>query len=597
MDLYKEYTKRYEDYKAIAETLKDRSFKFSVIRLVVFVISMGLFFLAFKWNPVVGMIAIVVFLLSFYKLIQYHIQIQEAERHHRQLSVVNDWEAQVIKNHDYSFFENGIQYLDAHHPYADDMDLFGDHSLFQYLNRANSLKGQTRLAHSLLEANAYADIESIQEAILELKEKLNWRQHLQAYGLDLNDQPDDFNNLMAWLEEEDFLRENTFVKIAKWIIPIIGVLGIIAIFYYTENLLLSLVALLPAGLILKKYLKQVDDHHAKVEASEKVLLKYKDLISTIEAESFHSDLLNQNKKEFILDGELASKKLKRFSYLIKQLNVRNNPFAFLFNIFGLWDLHWVMKLEQWRDTNKEYLKNWFTAMAEFEYLSSFANFAFNNKDFIFPQVGANFNTLTAVDLGHPLIKNQQRVCNDIEMPMDAHIRLITGSNMGGKSTFLRTMGLNMVLAMAGSVVCAKTLTMPIRPIYSSMRTRDDLSENTSSFYAELKRLKVILDAAESSGPIFFLLDEILKGTNSVDRHTGSKALIHQLIKSTSAGLISTHDLELGSMESQMDGHLENWCFEVEVDHGKLDFDYKIKRGVSKSFNATQLMKDIGIRIE
>ena len=596
MDLYKEYTKRHEEFKSIAETLKDRSFKFSVIRLVVFVVAIGVFFLAFKYHPIAGMVAVVLFLLGFYKLIQTHIKIQETERHNRQLSVVNEWEANVVKEHDYHFFENGIRYLDPKHPYSDDMDLFGDHSLFQYLNRANSLKGQTRLAESLLRPKSYEEIESIQHAIEELKGKLGWRQNLQAYGLDLEDQPEDFDNLMTWLEEEDFLRNNTFIKIAKWIIPIIGVLGIVAIFYYTENLLLSLVALIPAGLILKKYLEQVNDHHNRVEASEKVLHKYKDLISTIEAESFEAALLNKHKKEFILNGELASKKLKRFSYLIRQLNVRNNPFSFLFNIFGLWDLHWVLKLEEWRFTNKEYLKKWFSAMAEFEYLSSFANFAYNKKDYIFPKVDANFKNLEANELGHPLIKDGQRVANDIEMPMDAHIRLITGSNMGGKSTFLRTMGLNMVLAMAGSVVCAKKLNMPIRPIYSSMRTRDDLSENTSSFYAELKRLKVILDAAEQDGPIFFLLDEILKGTNSVDRHTGSKALIHQLIKSTSAGLISTHDLELGIMESQMDGHLENWCFEVEVDHGKLDFDYKIKRGVSKSFNATQLMKDIGIRI-
>lgn len=597
MQLGEKYINRQEEFRTIADELKDKSFKYSVIRLVAFVIGVGLIILAFKFNLIAGFVAIVLFLLSFYRLIQYHITIQEAEIHNRQLAKVNEWEAAVVINHQFGNFKNGVEFLDPNHPYADDMDLFGDFSLFQFINRANSLQGQNALAESMLNAADYTLIQKRQNAITELSGKLDWRQKLQAYGLNIEDKPEDYDHLTNWLDKEDFVLPNALLKVAMIVVPIIGILGIIGIFYYTENLLLSLVALIPAGLILKKYLAHVNNHHAGVEASEKVLHKYKDLISLIEIEKFESELLLVHKAHFKLDGQMASKSIKRFSFLIRQLNLRNNPFAFLFNIFGLWDLHYVLKLEKWRKVNKEYLKDWLSAMAQFEFLASYANFAYNHPEFIYPKITADQKTLKAIEIGHPIIQNQQRVCNDINIPMDAHIRLITGSNMGGKSTFLRTMGINMLLAMAGSVVCAKVLKMPIRQIYSSMRTRDALSENTSSFYAELKRLKIILDAAEEEGPIFFLLDEILKGTNSVDRHTGSKALIQQLIKSTSAGLISTHDLELGVMEDKMNGHLENWCFEVEVDKGKLDFDYKIRRGVSKSFNATQLMKDIGIRIE
>jgi hypothetical protein len=597
MQLGDTYLKRQEEFKSIADQLKEKSFKFSVIRLGAFVIGIVIIVFVFKYNLLAGFAAIVIFLLSFYKLIQFHITIQEAEIHNRQLAKVNEWEAAVVIDHQFGNFKNGTEFLDPNHPYADDMDLFGDFSLFQFINRANSLQGQTALAGSMLKAADYSIIQKRQEAIAELNNKLDWRQKLQAYGLSIEDKPEDFENLTNWLDEEDFVLPNALLKFAMIAVPIIGILGIVGIFYYTENMLLAMLALIPAGLILRKYLERVNNHHAGVEASEKVLHKYKDLISLIERETFESSLLNDKKNHFVIDGQLASKSLKSFSYLIRQLNVRNNPFAFLFNIFGLWDLHYVLKLEKWRKANKEYLKDWLSAMAQFEFLASYGNFAYNHPEFIYPQLNAEQSSLEAIELGHPIIQNNKRVCNDIDIPTKAHIRLITGSNMGGKSTFLRTMGINMLLAMAGSVVCAKVLKMPIRQIYSSMRTRDALSENTSSFYAELKRLKIILDAAEEEGPIFFLLDEILKGTNSVDRHTGSKALIEQLIKSTSAGLISTHDLELGVMEDKMNGHLENWCFEVEVDNGKLDFDYKIRRGVSKSFNATQLMKDIGIRIE
>ena len=295
--------------------------------------------------------------------------------------------------------------------------------------------------------------------------------------------------------------------------------------------------------------------------------------------------------------------IRRLSYIIRQLNVRYNAFSFIFNIFGLWELQYVYRLEQWKAAVQGHLPRWFEAMASFEALSSLGNIHHNNPEWAFPAI-TNGAVVEAEELGHPLLHRDKRVCNEIHLPTNGHIKLITGSNMAGKSTFLRTVGLNMVLAMAGAPVCARSMALPPLQVYTSMRTQDALQESTSSFYAELKRLKFIIEAVEDTADhqppqlqAFFLLDEILKGTNSNDRHTGSKALIRQLIRSRGSGIIATHDLELGQLEAEANGTIENLRIEVEIQDGELHFDYKLKKGVSQSFNATLLMKRMGIKIE
>ena len=256
---------------------------------------------------------------------------------------------------------------------------------------------------------------------------------------------------------------------------------------------------------------------------------------------------------------------------------RYNAFVLIINLFGLWDLHWVLKLEKWKASQKEDLPIWFDTLAELEAVLSLATLYYNNPDWTFPTISEQ-PLIDGTDLAHPLIPRKGRIPNDTHIPTGGHIKLVTGSNMAGKSTFLRTVGLNIVLAMSGAPVCAKKLTLPITQVYTSMRTQDALHESTSSFYAELKRLKMIIEAIELRTNAFFLLDEILKGTNSNDRHTGSKALIRQLINSQGSGIIATHDLELGQLEAISNGSVENLCIEVEVKGEELIFDYKIKPG-------------------
>ena len=391
-----------------------------------------------------------------------------------------------------------------------------------------------------------------------------------------------------------FVSNNKWLKTALVFVPLWMLLGMTLSFYYLSWPMAVFFVLLP-GIILGKTTEKVNETHNRTTHAEKMLSFYAKLIKHIETEPFESEKLNTLKASFTSNNQKASTQIQRLSYIIGQLNVRYNAFAILFNLAGLWDLQYVNKLEKWKAINKTALPKWFDALQEFEALNSLATLYYNNQDWTFPTITKN-SPLKGTQLGHPLIHRSKRIANDFNTPTQAHIKLITGSNMAGKSTFLRTVGINIILAMSGSAVCAKELSLPLLQVYTSMRTQDALHESTSSFYAELKRLKVIIEAVEQENNIYFLLDEILKGTNSKDRHTGSRALIEQMIKSKGAGIIATHDLELGNMEANANGAIENLCMEVAVENGKLRFDYTLEKGVSKSFNATILMKEMGINI-
>jgi len=266
------------------------------------------------------------------------------------------------------------------------------------------------------------------------------------------------------------------------------------------------------------------------------------------------------------------------------------------NTFSFWDLQQVFILENWKKENKQHIGDWFHSLAEIESLSSLANLSFNNPGWALPNISNQHGVVIADSLGHPLILKEKLVANSFSTKENAGLNLITGSNMAGKSTFLRSVGVNIVLAMMGSTVCARSFTVSNMKVISSMRVNDNLEENTSTFYAELKKLKEVIEAVNRNEKIFLLLDEILRGTNSADRHTGSKALIKQLIHHNAVGLIATHDLELAKLADEFPTKLHNYHFDVQVTGDELYFDYKLKRGVCTSMNASLLMKKIGIEL-
>ena len=280
-----------------------------------------------------------------------------------------------------------------------------------------------------------------------------------------------------------------------------------------------------------------------------------------------------------------------------RFDIRLNPLVFIpLNTLFFWDLQQAFSLEKWKERHKAKVAEWFNGLAEMESISSIATAGFNHPHWCFPAISGQPGTLVAVESGHPLIEETKRVNNSFTTEGLNQLALITGSNMAGKSTFLRSIGINVILAMMGAPVCARSFSVCSMKIMSSMRIADNLEENTSTFYAELKKLKDIIEAVNRNERIYILLDEILRGTNSLDRHTGSKALIKQLIHHKAVGMIATHDIELAKLAADFPANIHNYYFDVQVANDELYFDYKLKEGVCQSMNASILMKKIGIEL-
>ena len=573
----------------------------AVLRLLVFTggIALAVFLFSIHWF--LAVVFLLLFLAGFYRLMLWHQNMLTQAHHLERLAQINSEELAAL-DHRTEAFPSGDEFLQTDHPYALDLDIFGEHSFFQTACRATTVIGQQRLAEYLAQPAHIPEIEARQSAISELCPLLDWRQNFRAYGATITDNPRHVGMLREWLKDENVVRGNRWLTFALFAIPVWSIVALLLWAFYVPWQI-AILFLLPAGLVLKKTKEKVDRIHLRTTHTAGMLASYARLLAHIEGGNFKSSKLANLHRPLSAGGQPASRHIRRLDYIIRQLNVRYNFFAIFLNLGGLWDLQWVYRLEKWKAGLRDELPVWFETLREFEALSSLANLWHNNPGWTLPEVRPGAK-LEATNLGHPLIHRSKRIGNDIGMVTRGHIKLVTGSNMAGKSTFLRTVGLNIVMAQAGAPVCAEKLTLPPLQVFTSMRTRDDLHESTSSFYAELKRLKVIIGTVQQAHepnsdqlPVFFLLDEILKGTNSVDRHTGSEALIEQLIRLEGGGIIATHDLELGRLEAAADGAIENLCMEVEVQDGKLIFDYKIKKGVSQSFNATLLMRQMGIEVE
>jgi DNA mismatch repair ATPase MutS len=291
----------------------------------------------------------------------------------------------------------------------------------------------------------------------------------------------------------------------------------------------------------------------------------------------------------------ASKVFHQLKSLVEQFEYRQNILVgFFLNSFFLWDIRCVYKLWNWHNLHHKKLNEWLNVISETDAIISLANFANNHPEFIYPEIQESDFIFQATTLGHPLLHKNKRICNDFEINGWSKVMIITGANMAGKSTFLRTVGVNLILARTGAPVCAEKMIFTPIEIYTNMRTTDSLLKDESYFYAELKRIKGVLDWLQKGERIFVILDEMLKGTNSVDKLNGSKELLRKLVQFKSVSLIATHDLKLSEMENEFPQQVFNKCFEIRIENDDLVFDYKLSDGVTKTMNATFLMKKMGI---
>jgi DNA mismatch repair ATPase MutS len=346
-----------------------------------------------------------------------------------------------------------------------------------------------------------------------------------------------------------------------------------------------------------RYFKQVSLIHDHISKQEGMFLKFSTIIKHIKTFSFENEYLQQLKGK-LLGHDNLEKQLNILSKLIKKLDYRLNVIvAIVLNLLFYWDIQYSYKVEKWMKDNSPNIPSWLETIGEFDAYLSMSVLYYNNSDWSFPTIIDNRLIIDTKEIGHPLIDKDNRVTNDYKIESKSKFDIVTGSNMAGKSTFLRTIGTNTVLAQNGCPVCAKSFTVSNIKLITYMRIIDSLEDNLSTFHAELERIKSILKYVEENDNCFLLLDELLRGTNSQDRHVGTIALIKQMMRNKASGMIATHDLGLTDMIKDYPDNIRNYNFGVKTKDGELYFDYKLTYGVCDSFNASILMKKIGIDID
>ena len=533
---------------------------------------------------------------AFLVLVSRDLNNQENIDHFLKLIHINEQELLYL-HHKFTHQEDGVQFLDEQHPFASDLDIFGRSSIYQYINRANSEQGKKLLSAWLLAPAQKGVILARQKAVQELSGKTEWIQDLQARTAGSQVRIATQQTIEQWLSEGSSFIHKQGWQLVRFVVPALALscvgLYIIDYFSYQQFLVSMVVCFAIATLISRKVYplyRQLD----KISADIKTL---SNSIASIENENFQDPMLRQVQQQVKTGSGLASGLIKDLDKIVSRFEYRLNPIVFIpLNTLFLWDLQVALQLEAWKEKNNQQVGQWFDTLAVFEVLCSLGTLTFNHPDWCFADINDAEPEIRGEALGHPLIEKGKSVVNDFSTLGKAQINIITGSNMAGKSTFLRTIGVNMVLSAMGAPACARSLTIAPLMVMSSMRIKDNLEESTSTFYAELKKLKTIIDAVRAKAPVFILLDEILRGTNSHDRHLGSKALIRQLIHESATGIVATHDLELADLIAEFPSGIHNYHFDVQIQGEELFFDYKLKTGICQSLNASLLMKKIGIEL-
>ncbi|MFK7947786.1 MAG: DNA mismatch repair protein MutS [Saprospiraceae bacterium] len=607
MKIYQENIKKYDAEVIKLQTILSR---ISFLRLFIFIISVGLIiYLLSHHLMTLFFIVLPISIVSFAIVIKYYDKIAYLKKHTTLLKKVNESEL-IRAASNLETLDSGDKFINQHHPYTSDLDIFGQHSIFQLVNRTTTESGMICLADWLSKPASNEEILERQEAIKELAQKLDWRQDFEASGMYFYNKKRDYYKLLDWVNKPTvLLKKQQQYLIATIILPI---LFLISFYTFIDKilspdryiyLLVMFVVLFINYMILRKLSDLAEEIVETSTANLSTLRGYQTLINRIEKERFESKKLNELQSKLIKGKYAASNEIVRICKLldfshqrpIAKIPLGGNYFYSILNSFLLLDIHLILGTEKWKIKNKAFLKSWAEAVSEFEVISSFAGFCYSNPSYTFPEVTEKENFVHFESLGHPLINSEQRICNDFHSENYGDIVVITGSNMGGKSTFLRSVGVNIVLALAGAPCCAKKAQVSNLKLFTSMRTQDNLMKGVSSFYAELNRIEQMLNLIKSNPDVYFLTDEMFKGTNSKDRHRGGFSLINQLSKLKTSGIIATHDIELAKLLEQKK-LVKNYSFNSEIKDNAMIFSYKLHPAICHDFNASALMKNSGIEI-
>jgi len=489
--------------------------------------------------------------------------------------------------------ETGDRFSDPSHPYARDLDIFGVGSLFELLCTARTRAGEEILAKWLLAPAPPDEVRLRNAAVSELRTRLDLREDLAVLGKDFRSgvQPE---ALATWGETPSTLRPGVF----QFILPVLAFLWICSLLVWAIfNLKYPAVVISVLNLALaSKFRRQVSKSASEIEEAAHDLNLLSQVLARVEQEKFSSSKLMNLHAVFPKDGVVASRSIARLNRLVDFLVSRRHLAVQVLDPFVLWSLQWTLAIEAWRKKYGPAIKTWLVALGEFEALSDLAGYAYEHPQDVFPEFTDEAPLFDAEGLAHPLIPESRAVRNDVILGSDLRLIIISGPNMAGKSTFIRSVGINAVLAQCGAPVRAHKLRLSRLAVGASVCVLDSLQGGISRFYAEITRLKAIADLTDGPLPVLFLLDELLQGTNSHDRRIGAEAVVRNLLKRGAVGLLTTHDLALAEIAVAMGATAANFHFEDHLEEGKLRFDHRLSPGIVQTSNALQLMRSIGLDV-
>ncbi|MCI9303319.1 MAG: DNA mismatch repair protein MutS [Clostridium sp.] len=590
------YKNNIEKINEQLKSLEKKLIAFSIIRFIIVILGLIAMYYYYKQDSIEGLgVSFLCALFVFLIIVFFHSERINLKK--RLLTMLEYYEKGIkrLDNTWKEFSDIGEEFIDKNHSFSSDLDIFGKKSLFQWINLTRTKFGRKKLAHKMMlnDLPTRYEIQDNQEAIKELSKKRDFCEKLYFEATIQNKNKENIEELLKWDKSEE---KNSFtIKYVSYIFIAITLilifLTIIGRFPVTYLLLDLMINYLVIKLLTRKLSSVIDTFIN----NKREIIKYSNLLGLIQDESFESKKLLELQKDLLGSNINCKAEMKKLRNIVNWLgDSTSNAYYLIINVFLMSDIFILCNLEEWRIKNGYKLEKWLEIMGEIEALVSLSTLAFEHQAWSYAKI-SGVNEIEARGLAHPLLGERAKV-NDFNLCGNERVALITGSNMSGKSTFLRTIGFNMILTYLGLPTCSKFFKCGISNIYTCMRTQDNLDENISSFYAEILRIKLVIEAAKSGKKVFFLLDEIFKGTNSQDRHDGARILIEQLVKLQAVGLVSTHDLELCNLEQEK-SWLVNYNFREYYKNNKINFDYILRRGKSETQNAKHLMKLAGIDIE
>jgi hypothetical protein len=586
------YEEKVQYYKDALQRIKPVTTGVAALRLACF--------FAFAWaiyqwitssNSTTWIICTALLAVVFVVLVRMAWRLNDRKTLLEKLLFINTNELNVLR-YQPNGFDDGKAFI-SYDNISGDLDLFGAGSLFQLLNRTTTWHGTQQLADGLQQSLLSKDnIVQQQQAVQVLSAQKELRQLLTAHGLINEEKEGNLHDIVDWLQRPAIIHDKAWVKWLRWLVSAYSTVMLIA-WLFTQNYYPLIPVVFVSWGVISVFAKRIQQQHILLGKKQSILDQYAAILSLFsKVEPGHSVLLQ---KEKALAGE-AHQSVKKFSRLSSMFDQRLNLIVNIFlNSFFMYDIHCLWALETWKKQHKDKFNDWIHCVGMIETLNSLATFAFNNPQYQYATVNTSGISISATQLAHPLIKAQERVANDCTFGVDEQLVLVTGSNMSGKTTFLRTLGVNLILAQYGAPVCATSFAFTPMVIRSSIRVSDSLQEHTSYFMAELKRLQQIIHyLQQQTVPVLILIDEILRGTNSEDKTHGSEQFIKKLLQYRCLTLFATHDLALSRLEDELPRKVNNYCFESTIRNGELLFDYTLQRGVAKNKNASFLMEKMEI---